>query len=178
MKWIRSAGGPLLFLPENHLRTWNGILDETGNDAFDPGGGSSTDYDRACASTEYVELISVGDGAGIVLGDEPFPTAWRPPAEGGWGFFVCWSCEDSEETVANRLDSIAESIFESTGLAFEMSSDKGVLFDSACPGKQAHEDDHLEITLAAGTYEIQTGFIKNEGKIGLILHRLMPLSGS
>ncbi len=174
MKWIRSAGGPLLFLPKTRLANWNGILDASGQDAFDPSGGSSTDYDRACAATEYIELIPVGDAAGILIGDEPFPTTWRPPAEAGWGCFVCLSWEDFEN-VAGHLDHIAESIFETTGLVFDMSCENGVLFDSACPGDEVYKDDHLEILLAKGLYEIHTGFIKNEGRIGLILHRLMPV---
>jgi hypothetical protein len=175
MKWLRSAGGPLLFLPETLLKKWNGILDESGTDAFEPAGGSSTDYDRACAATEYIELIPVGDGAGIILGDEPLPTTWRPPADRRWGCFVCWAWENAEESVAAAFARFAESDFQATGLIFNMACDRGVLFDSACPGNDVHKDDFLEIDLAHGSYEVQTGFTKHDGRNGLILHRLVAL---
>ena len=64
MKWIISNGGPLIFSSKKSAEHWKGTA------------GSSlkkkeTDYERACAIYDYIDVIVSGKDDVAVLGDEP-----------------------------------------------------------------------------------------------------------
>ncbi len=84
--WMESGGGPLLLVPGEYLPFWGGIDPPTDGRQivahFRYGGDDApaTDYDRACDVDDYLGVIEVGSGCGVVLGDEPLPTAIVPPS--------------------------------------------------------------------------------------------------
>ena len=82
LEWIESGGGPLIAVPETVLPFWAGA----------DGDETASDYDRACEVDAAVGLLPVGDGAALVLGDEPASTAYLPAHSA----FVRWCAADSE----------------------------------------------------------------------------------
>src|SRR5438105_1432795 len=101
MRWINSEGGPLIILSEDNLDTWKGI---TGGDA------AMTDYHRACQIEDYCGIIRVGDGVGIVLGDEPPQTTWIAIGS-QCGVLVRWKYANDEVSVIKHLQMIPGSAF-------------------------------------------------------------------
>src|SRR5438270_663817 len=84
LTWMDTELGPLLLVPGEHLSSWEGIDPPSAgrhveakfrsHDPNDP----ATDYDRACDIKDYLGLIEIGAGKGLVLGGEPLSTAWWP----------------------------------------------------------------------------------------------------
>ena len=68
--WFQSNGGPLLVLDQLWLPAWSGYPNS--DLPFDA---PKTDYARACAVEDVLGLLTVGDGTGLVLGDEPLASA-------------------------------------------------------------------------------------------------------
>jgi len=111
LDWIESAGGPLLMLEEDLLSHWRGS-----QQVFI---GEPTDYERACAVDDYIALIAVNSREGIVLGEEPFRTAWWFSLELGYGFLVRWVFANSEADVLQALKNLPSDKWERTGLKFD-----------------------------------------------------------
>ncbi len=125
--WVASAGGPLLVLESRRLRDWGGL--ETG------------DYDRACATTSVVDAIEVGDGLGMLLGDEPAMTAVVERADGL--AFVRWHAADDVDAVERAIVAMQRSPSMQgtpTGRSFDWTDEALVVFDSVEAGQRT--DDH------------------------------------
>jgi len=157
LKWLNSLGGPLILLPEELVGHWRGM----------DGG----DYDRACAVDDYVGLVDVNTGTGLVLDDEPLQTCWSAlSAESG--MLVRWVHADSEASVTNALRNVPASIWEVTRLRIRTESGKFLLFDSVLSGKEV--EDSLLIAVRPGIYAIDSAEYRPDAKTCLILHRLRP----
>src|SRR5689334_6022814 len=63
MRWIASAGGPLVLLPKLLQPRWQGT------------GGVPSDYEVACGVEGYAGVIEKAGWRILVLGDEPLQTA-------------------------------------------------------------------------------------------------------
>src|SRR5258708_35074880 len=80
LRWMESNGGPLLLVSGEHLPSWEGT--ESPSDGrqieaqfrWNGQGAPDTGYDRACDVKQYVGLLTIGVGQGMVLGDEPLST--------------------------------------------------------------------------------------------------------
>ena len=165
MHWVNSAGGPLLLLPEVYLPEWHGV---TGGDS------SATDYDRACGIEDYVGIIDVGNGCGVVLGDEPLQTTWMIVDEREGGILVRWCYAENEASVIQHVQKVPETIFQRSGLIYPSPCPRSLLFDSGIPGDRLKENDYLAILLAPGLYHIESGLYQPDDKTSMILHRLVP----
>ena len=164
MHWVESNGGPLLLAPERYLRDWLG--------ADGPATGT-TDYERACAVDDYAEAIEIGDGQGIVLGDEPLPTAWRPARRGG--MLVRWVAAPNEAAIEQALASLPEGIPWECIFEVDVDEEDGalVLFDAAVPGVEL-PPEHLRIALPPGRYAFELSAYHPSVDTALLLHRLRP----
>jgi Immunity protein 21 len=174
LTWIYSEGGPLLLLSQEHLAAWEGSDPPSGGREvqaifrYAGVGSSATDYDRACDVTDYLALLGVGQGQGLVLGDEPFQTAWW--LDQHWrGMLVRWRWAEDEASAIQALSRIPDPVWEETGLVFTSSGSPLYLFDSACPGDELL--DHLSIDLSQGSYSIATGILQPDRQTSLLLHR-------
>src|SRR5689334_17973405 len=98
MQWVESAGGPLIVVPLELAQSWRGIEAVPGDPV--------TDYDRACDVDDYLGVLEVGPGRGLVLGDEPMRTAFVPSADGG--ILVRWGYAPSEDAVLRVLETAEE----------------------------------------------------------------------
>jgi hypothetical protein len=160
LKWISSEGGPLILLEHRLISSWGG--------AFAPQ--DETDYDRACAIEDYVGLISVGPGYGLVLGDEPMQTSWSTLTEENGGVLVRWQWARNENAVIRTLHQVPEELWTHTDLSFSKTEGPLLLFDAACPGKNIVSS--LTIDLGRGRYSIDFAHYQPDRETSLILHRL------
>lgn len=167
MKWIESNGGPLVLVAEELLGDWRGV---EGASTGEPDG--ATDYDRACAVTEYVETISCGSGRVLVFGDEPFRTSWRPRPSGG--DIVRWVYSDSEQSIAAALDTGADdAALEDSGIQFATGPSGTLwLFDAARPGKDVGSEA-LKIDVGPRVLEVATGLIDAGEEVRFLVHRFV-----
>jgi hypothetical protein len=174
-RWIQSNGGPLLLLAQSLLRDWGGIL--RGTQGLDAefrwrGEGCATDYDRACDVKDYVGVIRVGAGHGLVLGEEPFLTCWRPSADREGGILVRWVCADNESAVRKHFKGLDEVQFTSTPHILRVAEPDHYLFDSSEPGEDLGPEDALPVDLAPGVYGLANFWFKPDSSTELQLHRL------
>jgi hypothetical protein len=160
--WIQSNGGPLLLLPSELLHHWRGT--------------AASDYERACMVQEEIAALDVGNGVGLVLGDEPHQTSWAAADEGG--FLVRWVYADDEGDVWAAIDSIQESSFEPTSVTTFVvgASGRCVLLDSADPGDDLR-GEHLALLLAPGAYSVGTATLAPNEKTRVLVHRLRLRAG-
>lgn len=163
MKWVNSAGGPLLFLDKVLLPDWGGAVG---------GHAEQSDYERACLADDLIVPISIGNGCGIVLNDEPLQTAWMPSKEHGQSFFVRWKYAENENSIVRHLERFPESIFRQEAVPITVTSGRCILFDSALPGLDFRKGDFLELMLEPGDYGIRTGLFEPDAETSLVIHKL------
>jgi hypothetical protein len=171
MRWIESNGGPFVLVADDMLNDWRGVEGPSGRepDSVD------TDYDRACAVTEYVEAIPCGSSRVLVLGDEPFRTSWRPQPFGG--DIVRWVYSDSEQSIVAALETGAvDAALEKSGIQFAAGASGTLwLFDAARPGKEVGADA-LRIEVGPRVLEVTTGLVDAGEEVRFLVHRLVALS--
>lgn len=165
--WIESAGGPLLLLEKNLIPGWHGCSSNLED--------SPTDYERACAVDDYIGVIPVASGIGIVLGEEPLSSAWWPLTEAGRGVLVRWLFAENEAAVTRALENLPNREWQRTNVEFTVSNGSLILFDAASSGPDI--DESLEIELPGGRYAAETLMYEPDEQTSLILHRFVPLSG-
>jgi hypothetical protein len=152
--WASTMGGPLLVLEELRLGAWGGL--------------ESGDYDRACAVTEEVETLAVGDGVGLVLGDEPAMTAVGTRSDGL--ILVRWHAADDAAMVERAIVAleVGEPVeAEDTGVLVAWEGPALIVFDSVEPGveqgRYALEETReigegaLQVPIRAGRYRVRIG---------------------
>ena len=168
--WIESSGGPLVLLASDLLPLWTGVGD-LDFDQVQPLPPEETDYERACRVSDYLGVVDVAQGYGLVLDDEPLPTVWWPTPEPG-GILVRWVACDGPSTIASHLDAHEDIEWIPSGIAFAVTSDELYLFDAAVPGSEV--TDFLSIVVPKATYEVETCFLRPDDRTEFILHRLRP----
>jgi hypothetical protein len=138
MRWIASAGGPLVLLPKVSLPRWQGTS------------GLPSDYDVACGIEGYVGVIEKAGYPLLVLGDEPLQTAVS--RLNGRPCLVRWVYAPSpgvaETAVANMAPVHLRGPLESAAIRLEGSP--LVLMDAGATGE--HPGDTLELELEPGAY--------------------------
>lgn len=181
LKWVRSAGGPLLLLPVALRHHWSGINPSKDplNDArfrWDWGMTVPSDYDRACDVSGLLAALQVGAGHGLVLGDEPLSTVWVPFDGEPGGLLVRWVYGDKEADVQEAIGDLAVERFRPSGLVFRHTGRTAVLFDSAIPGPELYTwkgEDHLfRFHLQPHEYAVSTTEYEPTMNLRVIAHRL------
>src|SRR5260221_7899824 len=189
LQWMQSNGGPLLLVSGEHLLSWEGVAPPSdgrhieaqfrwnGQDA------PATDYDRACDVKEYVGLLGIDTGHGLVLGDEPRTIAWQPSATAGEsaeddtsGVLIRWVYANSEAEVMEALTHVPETAWRDDGLLLSVGREPLYLLDAAYVGSELEGDDHLTIHLPPGRYSIATAEYAPDSQTSLLLHRLTKTS--
>ncbi len=173
-QWIESSGGPLIAVPRSLCPLWEGSDQPTGGrvvDAtfrWDNPEAPATDYDRACDIDDYLGVLRVGPGWGLVLGDEPASTCYVP--EPGGGVLVRWICGESTVGVESRLAEVSMCVYQRDTCQFHLEAPPLLVFDSAASGREI--DSFLAIDLAPGLYEMSTCVWEPDEQTSLLLHRL------
>ncbi|WP_184616825.1 Imm21 family immunity protein [Sphaerisporangium krabiense] len=160
--WVRSAGGPLIAVPESELNNWAGVDDNDG--PVETWG----DYGRACAVEGYIGLVVVGAQRALVLGDEPAMTTFLATER----LFVRWAGADSEtELIAAARRTLAgEPDWDDDEDLIWEARESVVLFDSAIPGAESEPDDRLVIDLDPGRYRVRATYTKDEDNWMILVH--------
>ena len=176
--WIQSNGGPLLLLPATLLTEWSGseappaAREVVASFRWRPGG-PATDYDRACDVSDYVGVIAVGAGEGLVLGEEPDPTTWL--ADGHGGILARWIHAPSGEEVAAALERVPMELSWELAGTFRVVGSPLVLFDAAEPGVEPLLP-RLKLEVAPGLYAVAQVAYRPDAETALRLVRLQRIA--
>lgn len=163
MEWVESGGGPLLAAPASQLARWEGATDDEGPEE------NWGDYGRACAVGGYIGLLGIGEGQGLVLGDEPATTTYLPDER----LFVRWAAADSESELVDAARQAVHGVEWQEELDWDVDG-AVVLFDSAWPGATPEPGNHLGIDLAPGRYRVRAAPIRDD-RNWMILVQLRPV---
>lgn len=179
LKWVDSAGGPLILIGDKSVGLWSGILkrsayltnvDEGADNFLDPG---EADYGKACLIEDYLGLVKVDGDEVLVLGDEPMLTTFFFSQEKP--VLARWCYGEDKEFIDNILLNInLSSIIQwEFALTFNLTSDKQFLFDSACSKSMIdkRQEDCLDINMKRGQYKLSTSVYEPDRKTKLILHK-------
>jgi hypothetical protein len=136
MRWINSAGGPLVLVPATKVAQWRGIRD---------GGG---DYAAACAVDDDVGVIRWNGVDVLVLADEPLATAC---IAGELTVFLRWSYAPNEGAIENVVRGMMLELSEPRSrVSFDCQTTRHVLFDAGAPGSSV--DEAIELGITPGGY--------------------------
>jgi hypothetical protein len=181
--WTRSEGGPLLLLERTLLPAWGGIEPPPAQQLVQAhsrasGQDAATDYDRACDRVyEEISVLAVGEGFGLVLGDEPVATGLVSGMESLGNAIVRRISAWTDDEVVKLLAQIDPSRREHVGLLFEIVSGTLVLFDAAKPGLYVdHRDPVME--LRPGCYRVSTSHVTDGQDTSVVVHRFEMLTSS
>ncbi len=174
--WIESGGGPLLLLPEALLSAWEGAKAPTVPRVIEAQsrwkeGGPATDYDRACDLRTEIDVLEVGSGYGLVLGDEPLPTSWKSAPERDGGLLIRWVSAEGDDEVANAVEHVPPDLFTEPTLVVEFDHVQLHMFDAALPGESGRIQG-LRVELKPGLYAVDSARYTPDFETELLLHRL------
>jgi hypothetical protein len=179
LRWVYSEGGPLLLIEERFLDEWGGVIDHIQGPreekSYSPDG-KRTDYDRACAVSEYIGRIDVGTGAALVLGDMPMQTTWISKVPWNGGMLARWMFAESDAEFSGWLQTITGELFHPE-FKFFVEQTPLVLFDSGFAGRNIKKrmNECLLIALEPGSYEISTAIYQPDNQTSMVLHRFILL---
>jgi hypothetical protein len=136
----------------------------------------ATDYDRAADVKDYLAVLEVGDGEGLVLNGSPMSTSWRPDADRRGGLFARWVCADNDAIVEASLKRVPPDLWGPPWVEFTVDDPVLYLFDSAYAGSdvaaQREGAEPLLLRLEPGVYLVSTGYYQPDDSTELVLHRL------
>lgn len=163
LKWINSAGGPLVCASPVAGKAWRGTQGSSVGEA-------RSDYERACDQMDYVGAIACGSSQVLVLGDEPLQSAFVVKDEGV--FVVRWvSCVSNERAASAiaQLPPTLPSIEES--IKFRLDERGLIMFDAALSDIDPASCAGVE--LKPGVFTVTTEKYKSEGAYEFLVHRLL-----
>jgi len=170
LHFIETEGGPFILLPMEHKKSWNGVGDEDE--------GIPSDYDKAEKFESTVGVLDLGKGQALVLGTAEVTAFWS--LDDG-GVFIQRIMGDEDADVIKAVErALAETKgWKRSKVRFDPGAGKLALFDSACSYADADEDERLQITLARGTYGLETRTVKrgDDLEVELVRLRATPTSG-
>jgi hypothetical protein len=181
LKWIDSAGGPLILISDKSYRLWSGILkrssylDNSIEEADDFLGADEADYGKACTVQDYLGVVTVGSDTALVLGDEPMLTTIFYTLNDKV-VIARWYYGEDEQSVDNYLKKIDLNSIDNWefSLTINLSSDKQYLFDSACSASMLNQgnNEFSIVNIKQGEYNIWTTVYEPDDKTKLIVHKL------
>jgi hypothetical protein len=164
LKWIQSAGGPLILIPTVARPRWRGTS------------GAPSDYDRACGVEGYVGVIEKDGDQVLVLNDAPFQTALA--RLDGRPCLVRWvhapSLRDAESSLAAMAPAHLRGPLES--VTIRLGSAPLVLMDAGASGEEP--GDTLEWELEPGLYRVQVYEFSPEPDTRFLVHEFVGRAAS
>lgn len=155
MRWITSAGGPLVLVPRAAVGQWRGVAD----------GGA--DYGAACEVSDYTGVIRWFGADILVLNDEPLSTACV--TQDGTVALIRWMYAPNESAILAAIRTgWAELPPPVETSALTCTEGPYVLFDSGAVGREV--TDGLAIEIPHGTYRVNTHVWKPSDGVGIIVH--------
>lgn len=148
LKWISSFGGPYICTSPELAKKWLG----TDGLSFQDIEGNATDYELACRTRDYAELLDRRFNRVLVIGDLPEQLCWIT-VSGEDGIFIKWIGADSDQQVLSVIPNMLKQQFTTLPVSFLIESDSLVVFDSACKADEL-EANFLALELLPGTYSV------------------------
>jgi hypothetical protein len=180
LKWIDSAGGPLILISDKSYNLWSGILkrssylDSKIEDADDFLNADVADYGKACLVQEYLGIVDIGNDTALVLGDEPLLTTVFHSVDNRV-VIARWYYGEDKELVDNYLKTIDLNSIDNWefALTLKLSSDRQYLFDSAFSASMLDKgaNECLSLNIKQGDYKIWTSIYEPDDKTKLIIHK-------
>lgn len=162
MRWITSAGGPLVLVPQTMVAQWRGVSD------------GGRDYAAACAVDDYLGVIQWNGVEVLVFNDEPLATTC---ATADLTVFLRWIYAPNEGAIVSAAQDLAHYLpQQESGVVFDCRAARYALFDAGAPGQNVVE--MIEVEIAPGTYIVETHVLKPNDDVGLIAHVLRPATDS
>jgi hypothetical protein len=157
MRWIESAGGPLVLVPRSALHEWRGVAQ--GGDA----------YEAACAVADYVGAIQWRGIGAIVFNDAPLSTTVVKDEDVTMA--IRWIYAPNEFSILELLPRLRADLHMRTPdevVFSEFREPEYILFDAGADGANLAEG--LSVELVPGGYSIQTYVFKPSEDLGLLVH--------
>lgn len=142
------------------MPSWHGYLSVSDS--------AVTDYERACAVSDYLGNINVASRSGVVLGEQPYSTTWWQSSELHHGLIVRLVCAENEAAVIKALTTLSNRNWERTDVEFEVTKGRLLLFDSAAPANKI--ETFILIQIPQGSYVAETLHYNLNNDTSLILH--------
>jgi hypothetical protein len=185
LKWIESAGGPIIMISDKMCRFWSGIYKrasylnnsiEEADDFLDP---LETDYGKACMIEDYLAVIEIKDENVLVFGDEPMPTTifFSLDNQACIARWCNFGIKDSEHITDNLLFNFDLNTIENWefALTIKINTNNQYLFDSAIAGtdliSQKLENEFLLLNIMLGYYDVYTTVYEPNNEMKIILYR-------
>lgn len=163
MRWISSAGGPLVLVPKVLQPRWRGTY------------GVPSDYDVACGVEGYVGVIEKAGGQILVLGDEPLQTAVS--RLNGRPCLVRWVYAPSPGAAKSSVTAMVSSHLRGPleSVALHIESAPLILMEAGAPGE--HPGDTLELELEPGAYRVHVYELAPARDMKFLVHEFEPVTG-
>ena len=163
MEWTSSAGGPLICGERRVVSRWMGIHGLSANSRCE------NDYERTCATREFLEKIDCADGCVLVLGDEPHQSLFfrndrQELAIARW----VYADASNVEQILTRLAGLEPLC---PPVPFEVEEGCLVLLDSAWGGFEIKSWQEVEVQ--PGLYQVTTEQLLSDRRYNFIVHRLV-----
>ncbi len=145
LMWIECDSGPHLVLEKRLVDQWQGPK-------------CPLHYDRAGEIEDYLGVIPVADGYGIIISDDVPRSAWIPGTDGQGGYLVVWNyCAAGieDQVISGKNTTIPDELFTPTNLKISFRDDTVYLFP-ACDYGPDWAYGYCEIIIKPGTYTMDT----------------------
>ena len=163
VEWLKTGSGPFVLIPTHTVSQWGGVRGE----------GSPNDFDRACEVADYLGSIPFGDADALVLGDDPFPTAFlRAPTFGG-GYIVRMLWGDDMKAAVGAVFRVGAAQWTTEPVCFDAGPGRLTLFDASEAGPRASQ--RIDVELCPGRHALASADYKVRDMC-LLIHRLVPLA--
>jgi len=159
-EWINSTGGPLVALEEECANEWTGIQ------------GDPSDYEIACQTKDYVDIVRLHGSEVLVFGDEPLQTL---VAHSETSIFVVrWMWAESENDVFSEIEKIDQNIFDHTkSINIRWKSQNIVLFDAS--SENYKEESYIRFKVHSNTNQVSSVLWAPNDKMSLLIHKITPI---
>jgi hypothetical protein len=174
LTWLDTDAGHLMLLPATLRSHWSGAEPPKDgrfihakfrwNHPDDP----ASDYDRACDVDDYVGILDVGSGQGVVLGQDPLPATCQALPNGG---LLIARLYTSEIGTPSKLPLPLPDLDWTRVGTVQYDGSPLVLFDTTDGGDEEPVFPSMSITLTAGQYMVEHAQFKNS-ELNLWLVRL------
>lgn len=165
IQWIESDGGPLLLASKRAVQEWTGVHAANNINGV-------TDYERACAVQEEIDVIPIRSMWGVVLGDEPDRTGLFQGLSDL--LLVRWRWAESEDSLLSVVRLAIDRLqFVASGI-FTTQPGEHVLFDSACSASEIVKS--INFILTSNKYYLETALLQPDKNICALIHRLRVCS--
>ena len=163
--WISTYGGRFIVLEESLLSEWHGFPDD-GRDPLD----TSHDYGRACALDGLAATLNVGEGVGLVFGENKCGGVWSL-AE--LPILFEWIYADNEDAVVSALSVVPNILEPDETTEYSIGRGPLVVFDSAFAGVEFEPQHSHRFVMPEGDYLVASTIYEPNDNTGLILHRFL-----